>query len=363
MNADPARRLRCPCCRAPAARAGEVSADAAIGANPAPAPAATAGDGEFVCPACAHRWREDRLPAGHYRDSRLRTPPGAAAERKYGERLAAVAPLLAGCRRVIEIGCADGAFGARVKAAAPLFYCGVEISGDAAAAAGRLDRVLPASADAAAAGPFDLLLAFHVLEHLADPAAELAGWRALLAADARLLVEVPNGGGHPLHADDRHPEHLHRYTPASLAALLAHAGFAPLAMSSGHFESARYADSLRMLARIAPDAAAQRAALLARFCRLLPGRFVVCGLGGDFRNDVLPLLAELPVAALCDSDPERHGETLAGHAVAAYDAAALRSLPVLIASSRHAAGIRAGLVAQGVPAASIVDLDRIHGDD
>jgi len=354
---DAAAFPHCPCCRAQAAAACDED----------PHRRATADEAGFACAACGHRWRENRLPAGHYRDSCLRTPPGAASARKYGERLAAIAPLLANGRRVIEIGCADGAFGARAKAAAAIVYCGVEISADAAAAAGRLDRVVAASADAADAAPFDLLLAFHVLEHLADPAAELAGWRALLAAGATLLVEVPNGSGHPLYADDHHPEHLHRFTPASLAALLAHAGFAPTSLTSGHFESARYPDSLRAVARIAPSAAAQRAALLARYRRLLPERFVVCGLGGDFRNDVLPLLAELPVAALCDRDPARHGEMLAGFSVAPYTAARHGGLPVLVASSRHAAAIRADIGAelqrQGIVATRIVDLDQIHGDD
>lgn len=41
-------------------------------------------------------------------------------------------------------------------------------------------------------GPFDLILAYYVVEHLRDPIAELSRWRSLLKPGGRCVIEVPN---------------------------------------------------------------------------------------------------------------------------------------------------------------------------
>lgn len=348
---------RCPCCGTPPGAGSPAPARSHASSTDR-----SATDDGWHCPACGHRWRDDRLPPGHYQDSRGRNDGANGAARKHAERLAGIAPLLRNGLRILEIGCADGTFGAQVKAAANVDYWGVELSQDAARAELRLDRVVRGTAAEVPPPAFDLLLAFHVLEHLADPGAELAVWRRLLTACGTLLVEVPHRAGHPLLDTDRHPEHLHQFTPASLAALFERSDFSLQTLSIGHFESALYRDSLRVTAAPARTAEARREALHACFVRLLPNPFVVWGIGGDFRNYVLPLLPRLDVAALCDSDTARHGETVGGHTVTAYDAARLAGLPVLIASSRHAASIRDALIAQGIPATAIVDLEQIYGD-
>ena len=43
-----------------------------------------------------------------------------------------------------------------------------------------------------AEGSFDMVLMFHVLEHIPDPDAAIAGARKLLRANGRLLIQVPN---------------------------------------------------------------------------------------------------------------------------------------------------------------------------
>ncbi|MDS4013437.1 MAG: class I SAM-dependent methyltransferase, partial [Candidatus Accumulibacter sp.] len=303
-----------------------------------------------------------RLPPDHYRQCRQRNPETAHSARKYRDRLQAIAPLLGDGARVIELGCADGAFGAMVKAERQLTYVGVEVSEDAVAARTRLDRVAD-SLDGNDDGSFDLALAFHVIEHLATPADTLAVLRRQLVPDGKLVLEVPNGAGHPLRDDDTHPEHLHLFSPGSLTLLLTRSGFAVESMQAGCFESQLYPDCLRVVAAPARSPEEKRVALLDRFRRLLPGRFIVHGIGGDFRNYVLPLLGDLDVVALCDSDPSRHGETHAGLVVGPYDAVRFAGLPILIASARHADDIRTMLVREAPPQTCIVDLEEIYGAD
>ncbi len=313
------------------------------------------------CPHCGHRWRLPPLPGAAldyaWMSGRNRVP-AHHLQRKFRDRLATVAPLLRAGNLILEIGCAEGAFGAQVKALADVDYAGLEISRDAELAAARLDRVFHQPAARLAADGFDLLLAFHVLEHIADIRAELGQWRRLVAPAGALLIEVPNAAGHPLRDWDTHPEHLHFFTAASLSALLAHAGLSVESLSSGHYESPVYPDSLRAVARPALTAPEKTERLLDRIQSLLPGPFIVYGIGGDFRNCLLPILDRLPVVALVDSDPGRLGEKVSeARAVEAYDPARFAGLPILIGSMRHKEAIAERLRAAAV---KLVGLDDIY---
>ncbi len=316
---------------------------------------------ELRCRICAHAWHDLALQDSHYAacSGRNDNMPGTA--QKYADRMHSIAPHLRPGLRILEIGCADGGLGALVKERAPVHYTGIEISPDASLAATLLDRVHHRPAAELDAEPFDLLLSFHVLEHLPDIQDELAHWRRLLKPTGRLIVEVPHRAGHRLLINDRHPEHCHQFSAASLAILLDRAGFRPIRISTGHFESEVYSDGLRAEAEVALTPTQMSEQLLARFTACLPGPFVVYGIGGDFHNYVESLLPHLTVAALCDSSPACHGRTIGKHRVAAYDPAALAGLPVLIASTRHESVIRKSLLASGVPETSIVGLGRIYG--
>lgn len=110
--------------------------------------------------------------------------------------------LLAGApRRVLELGCAGGAFGAELKSRHPgATVVGID-AGRAAAerAATRLDRVVCAGLDGfdfAAAGfepgEFDTVVAADILEHLVNPWDLLARLRPFLGPQAQLLASIPN---------------------------------------------------------------------------------------------------------------------------------------------------------------------------
>ena len=334
--------MNCPCC-------GSADARDRAGRNAA-------------CGSCGHRWRVDPAArAANYARMEGRNAGRSVsdAQKRDHDRMATLAPLLREGLRVIEIGCAEGGLGAAIKARAHVDYTGVEPSRDAAQAARVLDRVLPTLP--ASVEPFDLLLAFHVLEHLADVSGAAAQWRESLAPGGTLVAEVPRGAGHPLVADDANPEHLHQFTAASLAALFARHGLEAAAMTSGHYESAVYSDCLRLVARPALADTARRESLLARFRSRFSGPFAVYGLGGDFRSYVLPLLGDLPVAALLDSDARRYGERVGSHLVRAYDPARHGALPVLVASLRHGEEIARQLAAAGHPRERIASLAELYG--
>lgn len=337
----------CPCCAAPVM-------------EPPPHPAYAA------CLRCGHRWRSPAAQAGdrYYESLGERNDPHTPwFRKKTAERAAALGALLTpGVRRILEVGCAEGALGHAVKADHAVVYDGVELSQDRALARDRLNQVfsVPASQVGPASPRYDLIASFHVLEHIAEPGPELQAWRRLLAPDGRILLEVPHGAGHPLLATDHNAEHLHQFTPASLAVLLASQGFVCQDLSLGHYESPVYPDSIRVTASIQPSADDRRAVLLQRFQQRIGGPFVAYGVGGDFQNYVLPLADALPLQGLADTSPAQWGRQIAGHVVGAYDPQRHGALPVLICSLKFGAAIRQHLLDEGLPAERLIGLEDIY---
>ena len=73
---------------------------------------------------------------------------------------------------------------------------------------------------------FDLVSIYHVLEHVADPIAQLEAIRRVLKPEGVLYVEVPNAGGWAAQALEHHwlaydlPQHRVHFTPKTLTELL-----------------------------------------------------------------------------------------------------------------------------------------------
>lgn len=128
---------------------------------------------------------------------------------------------------VLEIGCGQGSFGARVAAIAT--YLGVEpdpISYEVARS-----RIEPLGGtvingtheDVPAGRQFDVVCSFEVLEHLEDDAGALAAWASFVKPGGHLLMSVP---GFPARYGpmDENVGHFRRYSPDDLRERLTAAG-------------------------------------------------------------------------------------------------------------------------------------------
>lgn len=132
----------------------------------------------------------------------------------------------AGSRRILDVGCGTGemvdmlrAFGSVTALdAAPeaVAYCRRRFGDD-------VDVRLGAIPDGVPDGPFDLVSAFDVIEHLDDDRGAVERFRAALAPGATLAVTVPAfgflWGPHDVLAG-----HRRRYRPAELSSLLSSGG-------------------------------------------------------------------------------------------------------------------------------------------
>jgi SAM-dependent methyltransferase len=290
------------------------------------------------CPCCLHRWRAGGLSIEQYRRQSGRTPTNPVAlERKHSERIGFLHAELSRAKKVLDIGCAEGLFGERVKQLFPTIeYVGVEVSQDATQAASRLDRVYHGTlVESEIHEPFDLVVCFHLLEHLPDPY-ELLSWiERLVTPGGRLAVEVPCGSGNLAIPWDRNVEHLHFFSPISLAAMVGRTGYEVLSLEREGYESDVYDDALRLRACHRPSLAEREEACREALARLLGPQGVVYGVGGDFRNWVEPYLDDALIAAYLDARPELAITPESGRKVEPPDAL-LRypSAPILIASYR-----------------------------
>ena len=174
----------------------------------------------------------------------------AQATRKSTVRLDALDAL--GCRggRLLGVGCAAGFFVEDARARGYEAF-GVEPSPEAQRAWSEAARPwLMGDLDAARAhGPFDVITAWDVLEHLPDPLATLRALRAMAKPDAVFAVVVPVIGNvntrlAPATWDQyKPPEHLWFFSCASMRALLrAGAGATVLREDVAWSRDARWVD-------------------------------------------------------------------------------------------------------------------------
>jgi SAM-dependent methyltransferase len=142
---------------------------------------------------------DNNLMALMQQDSQGEVPGAPASDDYYAQaRPEMLAFVPETTRRLLDIGCSEGRFGAGVKEKLPgCEVWGVEPSAAAAAAKTRLDRVFSRRFEELEELPdayFDVVTMNDVLEHLpySEPALELV--RRVLKPDGRLVLSLPNVG-------------------------------------------------------------------------------------------------------------------------------------------------------------------------
>lgn len=144
--------------------------------------------------------------------------------------------------KLLDAGCGEGKWLAFARAAG-FDASGFDVSADAVSRAG-LNVVVGAMCVAPVQGPFDVITAWHSLEHTPDPIASLRWLNSLLKPGGLLVVEVPN-----CESDDaRHlgeswdgwqpPLHLWHFAPPTLRHAIECSGFIPTAE---RYDSSRWA--------------------------------------------------------------------------------------------------------------------------
>lgn len=111
----------------------------------------------------------------------------------------------ANCRSILEIGCGEGALGARIRSERGSRVVGIELDPAAASIAStRLDDVRLGEIESLLPGiteQFDCIVAGDILEHLVDPWDTLRQLHRNLAAGGVLVASIPNIASWPVIAD------------------------------------------------------------------------------------------------------------------------------------------------------------------
>ena len=201
---------------------------------------------EFVivrCAACSMAYTNPVPTPGsltrHYASSPLRAELDEAHRRHSPEfvrslcaqRMRSVEGLCAP-GRLLDVGCGFGEFAAFAREQGWQSYA-TELAPSRVEAARRLlgrDRVFDTDVDGLpdSAGPFDVITAFHVLEHVRDPLAFLRRLRDLLTPGGWLVVEVPNLGGLRVRLRRKplaNQLHITHFEPHTLRRALEQSGF------------------------------------------------------------------------------------------------------------------------------------------
>ena len=141
-------------------------------------------------------------------------------------RLARVAPFLYPTARIFEIGSGFGAF---LEALSGAGFTDLQASEPDIASRSRLldgiSVIFHAGLSSVPPGSLDIVVAFHVLEHLPDPGAFMAEALLALNPGGRAFIEVPNLMTGLKTADYVHPAHLTYFTPETLSRCARAAGF------------------------------------------------------------------------------------------------------------------------------------------
>jgi SAM-dependent methyltransferase len=308
----------------------------------------------FNCKNCGHSWRMDQI--NYESKSGRNNFSNQILEKKLNERCNYILNEAGPAKKILEVGCAEGFLGKEIKRIKDVEYHGLEISEDINEAVKNLDLACR-DKNLIKDNYYDLVLAFHTLEHVEDVNMELQSWKKKLTSkkDAKIIIEVPNKSGHRLIIFDKNKEHLHQFTVKSLTFLLERNGFYINKLMTGVFESPLYNDSIRITASLQSDYETDINKFVTQIKLFFPQGFYVFGIGGDFNNYIIPFLDYLPVLGLIDSDIQKSGFNI-GKYVVTTKLDNLNGENILISSLTKDEEIREYLSNRNISASKIIGI-------
>ena len=180
----------------------------------------------------AVRWALAAWLGYRHLDVRNVGPGHRAWAQLYRRKIRETFPPWRGDGRLLDVGCASGRFLTQMKAVG-WRVAGIEIDPVAAEKARAVTPEVftgdPLDAPFASGG-FDVVAAFHVVEHLPRPMAALERMIDWLTPNGMLIVEVPNVAGAGGRIFGRYwsgldfPRHLVHFTPATMTTMVERAG-------------------------------------------------------------------------------------------------------------------------------------------
>jgi SAM-dependent methyltransferase len=298
------------------------------------------------CAICFHGWRLDRP---RYPYSNVAMCSLGTSRERIDNQIRFFAPFTPPGASVLEIGCATGELAAAVREALPLDrYEAIELSPAGESARPRVDALHTRPlrdllAEGFAGDRFDVVLMSHVLEHLEDPAAEIAAIGTVLKPGGILFLEVPNGPGNRNLPIDDSRSHLHFFGVTSLTRLLAQAGFETAATATDARLDARTADSLRVVARRFRVPIWSRTLLSDRPQMAQAERLVVWGAGSLAEEVLANFFDRSKIDFFVDTNPAKQGVEVLGRPVLGPEALGRAPRTVLINSIDFADAIAADI--------------------
>lgn len=167
----------------------------------------------------------------------------------------------------------------------------MEISKDQIEAKKKLDKVY--SSINKIKEKYDLILCFHVVEHLFNLKI-FSRFQYLLNPNGNVIIEVPNHSGHRYIKDDKNEEHNFSFSLPSIAILASKNKFEVKESSVGNYESPAYSDCLRVCLQKRSDYLkyGYENSILNP---LIKKDLIIFGLGGDFKKYILPKIKLLSI--------------------------------------------------------------------
>lgn len=317
----------------------------------------------LFCPVCLHRRKNFIPPKDYYEKLSGRSRMlEKNLERKTRERLKFLRQYLQNGMQILELGCAEGSLGEAIKRNLVVTYYGIEPSRDAEIATTKLDKVWGAVKKIPPNMQFNLILAFHALEHIRNIGHIMSKLYELLSDNGIVVIEVPNYFGNKRLPWDFNKEHIHLFNSTSISCLLEERGFNIRELSTGYYESAIYNDSMRIIACKRKRFKELKRNLADRFRQCLGDRYIVYGVGGDFEALVLPYIKASNVFGIIDTSKNKIGKRILGKCVQGSEAIVeYLNERFLIATYRYQEEILKLLDKKGIDKSHIVTLEDIFG--